>query len=491
MPRPSTGCLQCRQRHVKCDETKPDCHRCLRLGRPCPGYRDTCGVIIQDVTAKIQAKYQRQRLSYRPSPTLASIPGAIPDDGLASSVHFLFTEYIKTPSLLRRPYFEYLPQMYHASDTNSALASAVTFTAARAARLHFGNQIKPAILAECGSKALQAIQAAIVDSSESVRDETLLAVLCLDFAEHLASRSESMTASRAHVNGALLLVQHRRAQSFANPVSASLVIGTTSIVLLSALWSQPSASQTLDAVDALPEVDASHQGPYAELHQLLSRALRLEGRMIDHNSVKPSMKSPCSEAKTLVAAQELDSDMDWWLQSLPLNWQSLLAQPRTPPSILSSASDAGMSTLEMTFILGQWHCTKLTTLRLLYAAVTAQCPEFPGGDLVCADILARAQSTANSICNVVSVIADTPPLSSSKAHRMERGLSGLMPSKTGSASDWRGGTMDGKHCCLNILRWVLSILVDEKDSVPGFEVDQGTTEYLKESMRVVQNAFSG
>ena len=112
MPKPSTGCSLCRQRHVKCDETKPDCNRCLRLGRACPGYRDTCGIIIQDVTARVNAKYQRQKALGRPRTTLASVPETIPDDRLAASVAFLFAEYVQTPSLLKRPYFEYLPQLY-------------------------------------------------------------------------------------------------------------------------------------------------------------------------------------------------------------------------------------------------------------------------------------------------------------------------------------------------------------------------------------------
>ncbi|KAK1750435.1 hypothetical protein QBC47DRAFT_418189 [Echria macrotheca] len=33
-----TGCLTCKSRKVKCDETKPRCHRCTRSGRPCGGY---------------------------------------------------------------------------------------------------------------------------------------------------------------------------------------------------------------------------------------------------------------------------------------------------------------------------------------------------------------------------------------------------------------------------------------------------------------------
>ena len=33
-----TGCSLCRQRRIKCDESKPGCIRCSRLGRECPGY---------------------------------------------------------------------------------------------------------------------------------------------------------------------------------------------------------------------------------------------------------------------------------------------------------------------------------------------------------------------------------------------------------------------------------------------------------------------
>ncbi|CAE6451375.1 unnamed protein product [Rhizoctonia solani] len=37
-PRSNTGCLTCKTRRKKCDETKPKCLRCQRLGVDCPGY---------------------------------------------------------------------------------------------------------------------------------------------------------------------------------------------------------------------------------------------------------------------------------------------------------------------------------------------------------------------------------------------------------------------------------------------------------------------
>ncbi|TVY50434.1 Transcriptional regulatory protein moc3 [Lachnellula cervina] len=38
-PRSKTGCSTCKQRRVKCDETKPGCIRCQNLGRECGGYQ--------------------------------------------------------------------------------------------------------------------------------------------------------------------------------------------------------------------------------------------------------------------------------------------------------------------------------------------------------------------------------------------------------------------------------------------------------------------
>ncbi|PYH88966.1 hypothetical protein BO71DRAFT_403440 [Aspergillus ellipticus CBS 707.79] len=38
--RVQTGCVTCRIRHVKCDETKPSCRRCTSTGRKCDGYAD-------------------------------------------------------------------------------------------------------------------------------------------------------------------------------------------------------------------------------------------------------------------------------------------------------------------------------------------------------------------------------------------------------------------------------------------------------------------
>ncbi|KAL2268141.1 hypothetical protein VTJ83DRAFT_2987 [Remersonia thermophila] len=46
--KPSKGCQMCRQRRIKCDETKPVCNQCIKARRQCPGYRDEFDLILRN-----------------------------------------------------------------------------------------------------------------------------------------------------------------------------------------------------------------------------------------------------------------------------------------------------------------------------------------------------------------------------------------------------------------------------------------------------------
>ncbi|KAK9417461.1 putative Transcription factor domain-containing protein [Seiridium unicorne] len=58
---PSKGCLACLKRRVKCDEAKPQCQRCQKAGRDCPGYRDPSRIKIRDMTATTIHRFEYDR----------------------------------------------------------------------------------------------------------------------------------------------------------------------------------------------------------------------------------------------------------------------------------------------------------------------------------------------------------------------------------------------------------------------------------------------
>jgi hypothetical protein len=56
MVRRNRACAPCRQRRIRCDETRPQCQQCLKTGRACPGPLE--GPIMVDMTSSIASRVQ-------------------------------------------------------------------------------------------------------------------------------------------------------------------------------------------------------------------------------------------------------------------------------------------------------------------------------------------------------------------------------------------------------------------------------------------------
>ncbi|KAM0551301.1 hypothetical protein ACHAPJ_008404 [Fusarium lateritium] len=64
------GCVTCRARRLKCDETKPECNNCTRLSLPCGGYASR--LVFKDQTELLnQSTPRRARSGQRPSDSAA------------------------------------------------------------------------------------------------------------------------------------------------------------------------------------------------------------------------------------------------------------------------------------------------------------------------------------------------------------------------------------------------------------------------------------
>ncbi|KHO00691.1 uncharacterized protein MAM_01469 [Metarhizium album ARSEF 1941] len=82
-PKVRTGCLTCRARHVKCDEGKPECYRCVSSRRPCKGYQELSARPSRHGT---QGARRRARRGAGPSRSHGDQdgPGPGPDDSTAN-----------------------------------------------------------------------------------------------------------------------------------------------------------------------------------------------------------------------------------------------------------------------------------------------------------------------------------------------------------------------------------------------------------------------
>lgn len=80
---------------------------------------------------------------------------------------------------------------------------------------HRQEQAQPLYL-EAEITVVRAVKTALSDPRESLRDETILAILCLDSAQRLPGQ----TPARPHLKGALALVRHRGPKAFDSEVSS-------------------------------------------------------------------------------------------------------------------------------------------------------------------------------------------------------------------------------------------------------------------------------
>lgn len=90
--KPSAGCENCRKAKKRCGLEQPACARCVKLKKQCIGYRDTTQLQIQDESATVRLKAERQkaRVTSTSSTTPASATTHAPTgNGYAATLPFV------------------------------------------------------------------------------------------------------------------------------------------------------------------------------------------------------------------------------------------------------------------------------------------------------------------------------------------------------------------------------------------------------------------
>ena len=237
--KPSGGCHACRRMKVRCDETRPGCQRCARARRVCPGYRSPTDGRFRSMNEQAQqpgesssrSSSRRRRgardaaaedsgsnratppihsssalvtaLSYTTS--AAMIPAAAFESGLesprpttdweATALARFFVDYVileNDPDAglgQNAGFYHFLQEMYEEQNLAAGRGQAVHLvTATRAvACAAFANRTNATALTMQArryyGRALAAVQVALNDPIEALRDESLTAVTLLSLYE--------------------------------------------------------------------------------------------------------------------------------------------------------------------------------------------------------------------------------------------------------------------------------------------------------------------
>ena len=238
--KPSAGCQNCRKRKIKvrsrsgfiqatrslllkprltfgqCDEAVPACSQCINTKRECPGYIARFDLVLRDQTKAVRRKAQRKKqlqdeASKLPSPPqsasseeAASTTWAIVNPGkdaastVTKDIPRMFNDFPEQQAICaffldfvllpRHPdttqgHLEHLLPLYANTSAGSPLSLATSSVALMISGSSPNRRNDQQLGRTIFGKALKKTSAAIRNPAESMKDETLMAVLLLGLFE--------------------------------------------------------------------------------------------------------------------------------------------------------------------------------------------------------------------------------------------------------------------------------------------------------------------
>lgn len=475
---PSTGCAKCRERHTKCDGTRPACRRCVVADFECPGYRDFCGIIFKDVSHQVVAR-QSKRSRAGPKGKELRLGAPLTRNMYTTCVDFFFNTHIipsKRMAITSRGHFDHLIPLYSKAAAASPLRLAAYCMAARAMAIHFGLEHNTRWHIQNDMIANRAISAAISCATESSGDEVLLAVLCLDFNSHLARIQNHAASSRLHLDGALALIQHRGVESFRTATSRSLFTATRSNVILQALWHADDRAQ--DAVASFPDMETGDANPIVALHHLLIRVVKFE--RITMKSLKSTIAaSPQLQASSRVElGGQLEDQLCDWLGRIPAHWNCLATSPLPPASLAVPMLMNHVPPLHAASVIGQWYVMRLMIKKSLFAAVWEDTlSSGKSREIRLGSISKGITSVFAGFCSIITFIKGGCEICWNQ-HTTNNRASAVVGRGKGRTETTSDNKVNIYLVIFNLLRWILSIVAEEIPGIHVFAAHKKVVRYL-------------
>lgn len=214
----SKGCATCRQRRVKCDETKPFCRACLRLGIECAGYtrsrlrfKDETLRYLSEPTTEVRQATNRNQCSRELIPhanTIPRSPSQSPQD-LAVPFFLTYVTNIGRSVESTRGFLEFVRPVLSSENHSSALHAAVNAVALKVWTTMGHNNIPDSLPTHLIHHGIARLRQAINDPRERKKDATILAALVLQMHDTLSAVSGQAKAHGIHRDGALALLLQR------------------------------------------------------------------------------------------------------------------------------------------------------------------------------------------------------------------------------------------------------------------------------------------
>ncbi|KAE8359883.1 hypothetical protein BDV27DRAFT_47627 [Aspergillus caelatus] len=381
--KPSTGCQNCRSRHIKCDETRPHCKACIRTGRTCPGYPHPLDVMLRDRTAfqrkksnvsktravkSTKCKEGSKELSppltasgTSTSPSTASttsslsfpevesspvsinvvralnpsVPSTLPLPLESTVTSLFFNSYLYQPRdpLIRIGFMELLPDRYFNARPGTPLYLGTLAVSLFSVSAWTGNRSFLGLAEQFFVRALSKTRVALQGNLGKNMFETIMAVLLLSVYEEFSAVKEHRIAAKTHLQGAIALVN----SGYMPPSEdANSQIVTNSIQCQIIKASTGPAYPTIEMPDVWPMTAPIPQSASSQLTAAATELVNLR-QVWDKFTSQPELYGADEINHIYSMAMVLDSKLCAWTWALPQHWA-----PVPATMVPQSVREAGM-----------------------------------------------------------------------------------------------------------------------------------------------------
>ncbi|KUJ19673.1 uncharacterized protein LY89DRAFT_580739 [Mollisia scopiformis] len=301
----------------QCDEERPRCSRCVRLGKVCPGYRQGVDLIFRNENRNTVSK---SRLQKSENSFALSTRGLHPHNQHGSNCGTL-TQTLLLRSLFPSQddqtlcyFYEFMMHTMHESDHSRYLHLQLPTLFSRSRQDSALCLATQAIsYAVRYLQSLSALRRAIQDPVEAKSDENLYAILLLCGYETITFDSETSSAWGSHVDGACALLRFRGQEKLSTPLQCNMFL----FIRRNAIHGHTQLSRPIDPIfDELADAALPFENPE---DRLLSVTIKIPQLQSSVNNIfsKSRWNIPDSDiAEIIRACESLDCELADWANNV-------------------------------------------------------------------------------------------------------------------------------------------------------------------------------
>ncbi|KAJ5344579.1 hypothetical protein N7452_002583 [Penicillium brevicompactum] len=334
----SGGCLTCKQRRVKCDETKPECQACHRLKLRCGGYRAKNTLKFKDQNHKFcnqdvgcrsrnivenAVSGRSSESDVREHKVMGPLASRLSEPDTAVSFYLSHYASMGRDMGSTRGFFELIIPAYRAEREDSVLSLAVSALASEILSLWRQDPSSFRSPRKSYSRAITRLRNAIQDPIERSKPATILAVLVLQTYENASAIYDLRRVSSTHHNGAASLLSSLNPHDMDKITRAYLQKFMLHTEVSTAIRQKKPLNSIAYSWLESKESTTVPQNPSSILDALGASVAELQARysqFVQQGGLSMTSLGPCMK-EWIADAKRVDAELLGWSENVPHHWR--------------------------------------------------------------------------------------------------------------------------------------------------------------------------